>query len=35
MGLVQWDISPALELDTALAATAQVEDKTVSSRTER
>ena len=35
MGLVQWDISPALELDAALAATAQVEDKTVSSRAGR
>ena len=27
MGLVQWDISPALELDVALATTAQTEDK--------
>ena len=35
MGLVQWDISPALELDAALAATAQVEDKTVPARSER
>ena len=35
MGLVQWDISPALELEAALAATAQVEDKTASSRSER
>ena len=29
MGLVQWDISPALELDVALAATVQVVDKAV------
>jgi CRP-like cAMP-binding protein len=27
MGLVQWDIAPALELDVALAATVQVADK--------
>ena len=27
MGLVQWDISPALELDVALAATVQAADK--------
>ncbi len=27
MGLVQWDISPALELDVALAATVQTADK--------
>ena len=25
MGLVQWDIAPALELDVALAATVQAE----------
>jgi hypothetical protein len=35
MGLVQWDISPALELDAALTATAQVEEKTLPSRPER
>jgi len=27
MGLVQWDIAPALELDVALAATVQAADK--------
>jgi hypothetical protein len=27
MGLVQWDIAPALELDIALAATVQAADK--------
>ena len=27
MGLVHWDISPALELDVALAATVQAADK--------
>ena len=27
MGLVQWDIAPALELDVALAATVQAEEE--------
>jgi hypothetical protein len=35
VGLVQWDISPALELDAALAAAAQAEEKTLPSRAER